>query len=232
MTTLRVYSFSLLLFLVLFSCKHDPVLPDDGQNPPPSSVCDPDTVYFKNEILPLLNSGCAVSGCHNAASAQDGVILTDYSNIIRTGKVKAGNPGDSKLYKVLIDSDPDDRMPPPPRAPFTAEQISKIRKWIEQGAKNNSCESNNCDTLNVTFSAHIQPIMQNNCTGCHSGSQPQGGILLTDHTTISAAAATGRLLGSIMHSPGYAAMPQGAPKLDNCKITQIRKWIENGSPNN
>jgi uncharacterized membrane protein len=160
------------------------------------------------------------------------VVLTDYSNIIRTGKVKPGKPGDSKLYKVLIDNNPDKRMPPPPRSSFTAEQITKVRQWIEQGAKNNACESNNCDTLTVSFSAHIQPIMQNNCTGCHSGNQPQGGVSLTSYTTIASVAVSGRLLGSVMHSPGYAAMPQGAAKLDNCKITQIKKWINDGTPNN
>ncbi len=227
--------FNALIILVpalMVSCKHDPVFPENNQNPPPSASCHPDTVYFQNEILPLLNSGCAVSGCHNASSAQDGVVLTDYSNIIRTGKVKPGKPGESKLYKVLIDNDPDDRMPPPPRGPFTADQITKVRRWIEQGAKNNSCESNNCDTTNVSFSAHIQPMMQNNCAGCHSGNQPQAGISLTSHANIADAAVSGRLLGSVMHSPGYAAMPQGSPKLDNCKITQIKKWINNGTPNN
>lgn len=221
-----------LVAAAISACKHDPVFPDDGQLPPPSAFCDPDTVYFHNEILPMLNSGCAVSGCHDAASARDGVILTDYSKIIQTGKVKPGKPADSKLYKVLIDTDPGDRMPPPPRSPFTAEQITKVRRWIEQGAKNNRCESNNCDTLNVSFAAHIFPMMQNNCTGCHSGNQPQGGVMLNSHATIAAAAASGRLLGSVLHSPGYAPMPQGAPKLDNCKITQIKKWINNGTPNN
>lgn len=229
---LNVLASLLVLFIAMSSCKHDPVFPNDGQDPPPSAFCDPDTVYFHNEILPLLNSGCAVSGCHNAASAEEGVVLTDYSNIIRTGKVKPGKPNDSKLYKVLIDNDPGDRMPPPPRSPFTTDQITKVRRWIEQGAKNNRCESNNCDTLNVSFTAHIQPMMQNNCTGCHSGNQPQGGVSLTFYATIAASAASGRLLGSVMHSPGYAAMPQGAPKLDNCKITQIKKWINNGTPNN
>lgn len=216
---------------MLISCKHEPVIPEDLTHPA-STTCDPDTIYFHNEILPLLNSGCAVSGCHDAASAADGVILTSYSKIISTGKVKPGNPGGSKLYKVLIETDPDDRMPPPPRSPFSADQIAKVRVWIEQGAKNNMCESNMCDTLNVSFSTHVFPIMQNNCTGCHSGNQPQGGVLLSSYATIAASAASGKLLGSVMHNPGYIPMPLGAPKLDNCKITQIKKWIENGSPNN
>ncbi|HMM11466.1 MAG TPA: hypothetical protein PKE03_05175 [Bacteroidales bacterium] len=228
----RFFYLMLIIALMQVACKHDPVIPDDGQDPIPSQTCDSDTVYFQNDILPLLNSGCASSGCHNAASAQDGVVLTDYASIIRTGKVKAGNPGNSKLYKVLIENDPNDRMPPPPRTAFTTEQITKVRRWIEQGAKNNLCESNNCDTLNVSFATHIQPMIQNNCTGCHSGNQPQGGISLNSHATIAASAISGRLLGSVTHSPGYVPMPQGAPKLDNCKIIQLTKWINNGTPNN
>ena len=35
--------------------------------------CDPNTVYFTNTILPLLQSRCAQPGCHAQADMQDGV---------------------------------------------------------------------------------------------------------------------------------------------------------------
>jgi uncharacterized membrane protein len=230
----------LALSIFFNACQHEP---DDMVEPDPDPVdttdnnnggipCDPDTVYFVNTILPLLQSSCGTSGCHDASSAQDGVILTDYASIISTGKVKAFDPFDSEIYEKITESDPEDRMPPPPQNPLTADQINLIYKWIEQGARNNSCEQADCDTVNVTYSATVWPIIQNSCLGCHSGGSPSGGVSLADYSAIAAQAANGNLLGAIRHEQGYSPMPQNGAKLNDCTITQIEKWIENGSPNN
>lgn len=227
-------SIMLLLGVVFLSaCKHSPTdIPNPGSDTSlTTSGCHPDTVYFVNTILPLLRSGCAMSGCHDAASHKEGVIMTDYQNIISTGKVKPGKPADSKLYEVLIKTD-EDRMPPPPRAPFTSEQIAQVRRWIEQGAKNNACTETQCDSVNVSFASHVFPIVQNQCMGCHSGANPSGGILLTNFQQIAAVATTNnKLLGTIKHLPGYSAMPPSG-KLDACSIAKIAKWISDGTPNN
>lgn len=225
----------LVTILILSACKHDPgVVPENPGGQPGDTIvlCDPDTVYFQNEVLPLLVSSCGVAGCHDAASANDGVVLVDYASVIRTGKIEPGKPDDSDLYEVLVDDDPEDRMPPVDRQALTAEQIAKIRKWISQGAKNNACESNSCDSFNISFQAHVLPVIQNSCTGCHSGGAPSGGISLTNHAQIAASASGGRLLGAVRHDPGFSPMPQSGNKLSDCQITQIKKWIENGTPNN
>lgn len=194
--------------------------------------CDPDTIYFQNEILPLLMSSCGVTGCHDPGTAEDGIILTDYASIMQTADVRPGDPEGSDLYEVLTETDPDKRMPPPPRQPLNAAQIAKIEKWILQGAQNNTCESTTCDTLNVTFSGQIFPVIQNTCLGCHSGSNPSGDLLLTNHSQIAAAAASGRLMGSIKHENGYSPMPQNGAQLNECVISQFEKWIANGTPDN
>jgi len=187
--------------------------------------CSPDSVYFANDILPLLVSNCSTSGCHDQASAQEGVVLVDYASII--SKVHPGDAANSKLYKVLIRSD--ERMPPPP-ASLTTAQIQSVQTWINQGALYNVCDAP-CDTLNVTYSQSVWPVIQTNCTGCHSGANPGAGIVLTDHATISAAAATGKLYGSVAHLSGYAPMPKNASQLSECNVAAIRIWIENGTPN-
>jgi len=202
------------------------------EDPTPVNPCDPDTVYFVNDILPLIQSSCALSGCHDPATAQDGVILNNYQNIIQTGDIQPGDPDNSELYENLIETDPDKIMPPPPRSPLTATQIALVRKWILQGALNNSCDGGPCDTLNVTFSQTIAPLIQNRCFGCHSGSTPQGNVSLDGHANIATYAASGQLLGAISHAPGYAPMPQNGMKLTDCQISQFRKWINDGAPNN
>jgi hypothetical protein len=90
--------------------------------------------------------------------------------------------------------------------------------------------TNSCDTTAITFAAKIQPILTSSCVGCHSASNASGGFALDSHSAVIAA--QGRLLGSIKHSSGFSAMPKNAPKLGDCQIAQIEKWITAGAPNN
>lgn len=201
-------------------------------DPNPQPSCDPDTVFFQNEILPLLVSSCGVIGCHDPGTAEDDVVLTDYASIMSTGKIRPGNPNDSELYEVITDADPEKRMPPIPKEPLNSIQIARIEKWIRQGALNNVCYDDNCDTIDVTFSGHIWPVIQNSCYGCHSGANASAGLYLTNFNEISAAATSGNLMASIRHDAGFSAMPKNGNKLSDCTITQFTKWIENGTPNN
>lgn len=221
-----------VLLLLTQSCKHDPVIPEKPDDPGTGNNCHPDTVYFQHEIMPLLLSSCGLAGCHDPGTASDGVIIRDYASVMQTAGVRAGRPDKSDLYEAITEHDPSKRMPPPPRPRLSDEQIAKIRRWIEQGAKNNQCSSNNCDTLVVSFAQQIRPVINTHCLGCHSGAAPSGGIALASHAQIVQAASTGRLLGSMRHEAGYSPMPQGGNKLNDCTILQFKKWIENGSPDN
>ena len=235
------------------SCKHGAVLDDDMVpmdttqmgNPNDSTIigpmdtvtgqpCDPDTVYFQLQVLPLLKSNCAFSGCHDAATAQKGVILESYTSAVQTADVEPFLPGESKIYKLLVDDDEDKRMPPPPAARLAPEQIQLIEKWILQGAKNLSCDpgSNACDTTNVSYSMTVKPILANHCTGCHSGNTPSGDIDLSMHSGVKDVAASGQLLGAISWNINFVNMPQGGDQLPACDIAKIENWINAGAPNN
>jgi hypothetical protein len=98
-------------------------------------------------------------------------------------------------------------------------------------------QNSNCDTTNVTYSLTIYPLINSNCTSCHSGQAPEGNILLTDYTTISTQAAIsagqfGSLYGAISHDPGNSPMPKNSAQLTDCEIKQVKIWIDAGSPNN
>jgi hypothetical protein len=194
-------------------------------NPPVAASCSQDTVYFQNTVLPLLNSSCAMSGCHDAATHKEDINLTTYSSIMSTGGVKAGNPGASKLYSVLGKS-----MPPSGYAPFTQAQKDIIYKWILQGANNNAC--NGCDTAVFTFSGAVSPLMNTYCKGCHNPASLGGGIDLSSFTTIQAQALNGKLMGSITHTSGFSPMPKGSTQLLDCQIQQVQNWITAGTLNN
>ncbi len=222
---------ALVSFLTLESCKHKatevPILNTSADNDS-TLKCDSDSVYFENEILPLIISSCAYAGCHDAVSRQDGVVLDSYRNIKNTGEITPGDPGESKLYKVITSSDPDKMMPPPPNAKLSSDQIALISKWIQQGAKNNKC--NECDTTNVSYSVQVTSIM-NNCVSCHNASSPSGNIRLDNYTNVKTQVDNGKLIGSIEHKAGFSPMPQGG-KLSDCNIAIINKWLTEGALNN
>jgi len=234
-------AFSVLLvsaLLLSYSCKHEPeivgsILPIDstGNGNNTGSGCSKDTVYFAQQVLPILQSSCAMSGCHDAVSHNEGGIFDSYSNILSAGGINISNPTDSKIYRVMVRTD-EDRMPPSPAAPMTSNQLTLISKWIGQGAKNNSCIESGCDTTNVKYSTHIKPLIQNTCQGCHSGAAPGGGIDLATYTGVKAIADNGKLIGSISHLTGYSAMPKNGYKLTDCQITTVKIWINQGAPQN
>lgn len=194
-------------------------------------TCNPDTVYFASQFFPLIQSSCAMSGCHNAITRADGVVLTDYTNIMKV--VKAGDPVNSNLYKSLIKTNSSDRMPRAPVPAFSTAQIALVYKWIQQGAKNNACtgtSSSACVTTNMSFVTNVSPIFASNCNGCHNATAPSGGINLT--TYAGAKAASARLVGSISHTTGYSPMPSSTTKLGACDISKIAAWISQGTLNN
>lgn len=230
----HVFWLAASLCLVVSACKHEipqPIVLDDGNgngNGAGSGIpCDPDSVYFEQQILPLLVSNCSQSGCHNAGSAQDGIVLTSYSNLMNTA-------GTNELWEVINETDPDKIMPPPPESPLTSAQISLIQTWIQQGAQNNFCDeaTGPCDTLNVTYHGTVKPILQAKCVGCHSGASPSAGINLSTWAGVNSTAQAGSLTGSINHLPSYSPMPKSGPKLPPCEIRQIEIWVSQGAPNN
>jgi hypothetical protein len=220
---------------MFYACRHqlDTMVPGStggggGYVPPPAvSNCSPDTVYFVNDVFPIISSNCTMSGCHDNISHAEGVNLTTYARIMQY--VKAGNAANSKLYSVITRTG--ERMPPPPMPALTADQKSKIQKWINQGAKNNNC-TGRCDTALFTFSGAIKPIMNDKCAGCHNPSNAGGNIDLTTYTGVKAVAANGKLYGSVAQQPGYSPMPKNGIKLSDCEIRQVQKWINGGSLNN
>lgn len=199
---------------------------------PTGNPCSPDSVYFNQQILPILTSSCAMSSCHDVASRKDGVILTNYEFTLNTGKINLLNPASSTFYRCLSGSG-SDFMPPSPRPALTAAQKALILKWIQQGAKNLTCSDNKCDSSVYSFSAKIKPILDTKCLGCHNTASAGGGINYSTYAGIKASVDDGKLWGSINHQSGFKAMPQNYnTKLPDCELTLIRKWIQSGAPNN
>ena len=72
----------LIIALTLINaCKHE--IPQSAPGSPTPVPGGTNGVCFQNQILPLFQSNCAKSGCHDAASQLDGYVFDSYANIVR-----------------------------------------------------------------------------------------------------------------------------------------------------
>lgn len=86
---------------------------------------------------------------------------------------------------------------------------------------------NNCDTINVSFTEDILPIMANHCAtpGCHVPGGAAPGILQT-YEQISAFAG-----GIRFRAIEVGDMPPSGP-LSPCNQNLLKAWIDAGAPDN
>ncbi len=89
---------------------------------------------FENDILPILTSRCALSGCHVAGGPRS-IDLRTYESVENGGEdgaiVIAGNAGESELVEEIVEG----KMPlGGPR--LKSAQIQLIIDWVNAGANN------------------------------------------------------------------------------------------------
>lgn len=99
-----------------------------------------ETVDYNRDVRPILADNCFACHGPDAAERKAGLRLDTAEGLaaVLEGDIKLiepGHPDDSELiFRVEID-DPSVRMPPPEAAksPLTADQVSILRQWVEQG---------------------------------------------------------------------------------------------------
>jgi hypothetical protein len=111
----------LLIITLIFSmaCHHTPV-----------NVNTQPAVCFATQVLPIFQSNCAKSGCHNGQREGRTNLSTDAG--IR-GDVTPYKPLDSQIYQAITDTW-GNIMPPSPNSPLPKESRTVIYLWILQGA--------------------------------------------------------------------------------------------------
>lgn len=111
-------------FFMTVSCRHEGI---------PADQLDP--VCFNQQVLPIFQNSCAISGCHNAQGGESGYVFNDYTNIMKA--ISPGNATKSKAYKAMTSS----IQLMPPHNPLPMDKRILIRVWIDQGAKETDCST-------------------------------------------------------------------------------------------
>jgi hypothetical protein len=106
----------------------------------PLAAGDP-KVDFHREVRPILSSACWTCHGFDQRARQAGLRLDTREGSLRGGEsgrpaIVPERPDDSGIVARITADDPDLRMPPPDsRKSLTADQITTLRRWIEQGAR-------------------------------------------------------------------------------------------------
>ena len=95
--------------------------------------------YFR-DIRPVLQANC--QGCHQPAKAMGQFIMTDYAHLLKAGEseslgVVPGNPDESNLLAQITPAGGKAEMPKD-KDPLPENQINLIRRWIAEGAKDDT----------------------------------------------------------------------------------------------
>jgi hypothetical protein len=95
-------------------------------------------VSFHRDIRPILTKSCV--GCHQPASRLSGLLLTSYKDLMTGGSkgspVISGRPEESLMVRYLT-GETKPQMPFNGK-PLASDQIDVIRRWIAEGAKDDS----------------------------------------------------------------------------------------------
>lgn len=98
-----------------------------------------DRIDFVRDVAPILKDGCF--RCHGGDKIKGKLNIKTKAGVVmfkggQSGKVSVvpGEPDKSSLYTLLVDNDPEERMPPVKEKQLAPAQIETIRKWIAQGA--------------------------------------------------------------------------------------------------
>ena len=121
--TIAIISICALL-LVLNACYYDEEIVFQGV---------PTNVSLKNDVIPILQANCSITGCHDAAGSHSPNLTAEkvYGELINGNYVNVIEPEKSKIYVEINGGGM------PPSGKLGTNDLKIILGWITDGAKNN-----------------------------------------------------------------------------------------------
>ena len=93
-----------------------------------------------------------------------------------------------------------------------------------------------CDTTSISYAHDILPILNTSCntSNCHDAGGGTSGLDFTIFSVLQGQATADLMLNDINGTLGRGnhAMPKDLPKLAQCDINKITRWVNQGAPNN
>jgi WD40 repeat protein len=97
----------------------------------------PDKISYYKDVRPIFQMHC--QGCHQPAKAQGDYVMTDYAALLKkTGTnedgIVPGQPEKSMVYQQIVPQKSKPPAMPRGKDPLIDRDVTIIRRWIEQGA--------------------------------------------------------------------------------------------------
>jgi WD40 repeat protein len=112
-----------------------------AQMPAPTPAPAQKPVSYWRDVRPLLQARCV--GCHQPAKAKGDLVLADYKHMLagvpeKDPVVVPGKPDDSALLAVITGHDGKPPEMPKDRAALAASDVELLRRWLGEGAVDDS----------------------------------------------------------------------------------------------
>lgn len=122
----KLGEYMILLFMLsamgLASCVWDEI-------PPPKIEIPDTTISFSLNIIPIFESSCAISGCHDGTWKPNLEANVAYDELTTKGYINTSSPANSELY-TKIDGGSMQQY-------ATDQDRALILQWITEGAEDN-----------------------------------------------------------------------------------------------
>src|SRR5262249_5113203 len=129
----RCRAFGLVLFLLALT----PAVRADDKKPAPI----PDNVSYYKDVRPIFVVHC--QGCHQPAKPMGGFVMTSHADLLKKGDsdepgVVPGKPDESKIVAQITPEQDGKAAMPKNKDPLADRDREVIKKWIGQGAKDDT----------------------------------------------------------------------------------------------
>jgi WD40 repeat protein len=103
----------------------------------PAAGKSADKVSYYSQVRPIFQASC--QGCHQPAKPLGGLVMTSYAELAKGGESHApgivpGKPDESQIVVQITSQDGNPPAMPKDRPALTESQIELIRRWIAEGA--------------------------------------------------------------------------------------------------
>lgn len=127
-------------------------LASHAQDPAKKDAKTTDAVSYFKDVRPIFQQHC--QGCHQPAKAQGGYIMTDYANLLKKTDtdvfgIVPGKVADSEIVHQIVGQGGQKPAMPQGKDPLTERDVTLIKKWIEQGAKDDTPASAKLPTVDA-----------------------------------------------------------------------------------
>lgn len=132
-------------------------------------------VSFHRDIRPVFDAHCV--GCHQPAKKAGSFDLTDFASLAVGGDSEqpvavAGQPDESYLLELITPNESGDAQMPREGPPLSEEEIERVRRWIAEGAIDDSP-----DETSPRYSNDSPPVYESPPTITALDVSPDGSLL-------------------------------------------------------